>query len=151
MYRTKYFKIQELVNSKIIKDIGEANCWLRLDEGYLIDIDIIRIEWGKLHPDCPWIVINGLYNGSQFNHSGARHWDQKYLKKGSEFSLHKLFKAGDLKPKNNKHEEFWHFVYELIKSGRLKHINAMEDRKFTPTWCHLAVMNTVEKPLVIKP
>lgn len=151
MYKTKYFTIQELVNSQIIKDIGEINCWRRLDKGYLIDIDIIRYEWEKIHPENPYIIINGLYNGISFDHSGARHWNQKYLKKGSAFSSHKLFKAGDLKPKNNKHQEFWIFVYELIKSGKLKYINTLEDRSFTPTWCHVAVMNTNEKPLVIKP
>jgi len=151
MYKTEYFTIHELVNPQIIKDIGETNCWMRLDKGYLMDIDIIRIEWGKLHSDNPYIVINGMYNGSQFKHSGARHWNQEYLKKGSAFSLHKLFKAGDLKPKNNKHEEFWYFVYDLIESGKIKNINAMEDRKFTPTWCHVAVMNTSDKPLIIKP
>lgn len=151
MYRPIYFKIKELVHPQILKDIGEENCWMRLDEGYLIDIDIIRLEWGKIYPENPYIVINGIYNGKSFNHSGARHWNQEYLKKGSAFSLHKLFRAGDLKPKNNKHEEFWDFVYDLIKSGKIKHINTLEDRSFTPTWCHVAVMNTDKTPLIIKP
>lgn len=142
MYKCTYFIIEELVHPQILEDLGEINCWLRFDEDALRDLDIIRTLWDD------GIAINGNYWGKTFVDSGARH---PRVSVGATWSLHKLFKAFDLKPLNGEIKKFHKFVFDLIKEGRLKHFNAVENFKYTKGWCHIARMNTSEKPLVIRP
>lgn len=151
MYKCRNFTISELVHPELLSKYGGTNCWRRLDERVLKDLDIIREEWEDKHPENPYIVINGEFAGSTFRHSGLRHWNQEYLPKGSEFSVHKMGGAFDLKPKNYKYEDLWRVVKELAESGILNGINTLEVFEKTPTWVHVAHMNHDEKMMVIWP
>jgi len=137
MYKTKYFKIQELVANSVLQSIGENNCWLRLDPQCLKDLDKIRAIWGS-----PLFI-----NTFEHQNRGLRHFNTT---EGAKFSTHKQGTTFDLVPKNGKYWELWNVVHELIKNGELKGFNTMEDRTQTPTWVHVGKMNTIEKPLIIK-
>lgn len=142
MYRTVHFNIQELVHPWILADIGEENAWRRLDEDALRDIDYIREEWFKVHG-------TGLYcNQGENDSRGLRPPNDP---DGSKYSTHKQGNTFDLVPINGKHREFWFFVKNLIQNGNLKKLNTMEDREYTPTWCHVGYLNTSGRPLIIKP
>lgn len=142
MYKCKYFTIHELVNPKILKAIGEINCWLRLKTAALKDLDLIRERWGRE------IYINGHFWGKVFSMSG---WRLPNTKIGAWWSVHKLADAFDLKDSKGEHQKLWDFINLMIKNGELKHFNTMEAKEKTPTWVHAANMNTDERPLIIYP
>lgn len=142
MYKPKHFTLEELVHPAIIAAIGEVNCWLRLDEGVLRDLDRIRETWGDV------IYINGLFNGVLFDSRGLRPPNDP---DGGFWSVHKEGKAFDLVPKDGNAKDLYYVIISLIKAGILQSINTLEDRKYTKTWVHVANMNTGLKPLIIKP
>ena len=144
MYRPKYYTIHELVHPQILKDIGEENAWLRLDADVLWDLDYIRASWYIKYRSG--IYVNRLSLG--LDSRGYRPPDDP---DGSFYSVHKLAKADDLEPVNGKVKELWKHVRKLIMLGALKGINTLEDMAFTPTWVHVAKMNTDKRPLIIKP
>ena len=143
MYRTRNFTINELVHPWILRDIGEENAWRRLDADALLDIDFIRDEWFGLHG-------TGIYCNQGANDSrGLRPPNDP---DGSKYSTHKQGNTFDLVPINGKHQEFWSFVETYMRNGRLKKLNTMEDRSFTPTWTHCGYMNHGEgNILIIRP
>lgn len=140
MYRASYFTIHELCHPQIIKKIGEHNCWLRLDEFCLKDLDFIRKRWGDT------IYIN-LGNADS---RGLRPPDDK---DGAFYSIHKQGKAFDLVPANGKTGDFFDFLVSLIGSGDLIAFNTLEAKKYTVHrgWVHIACMNTEKRPLIVKP
>lgn len=140
MYKCKKFTIQELCHPDQIKAIGEHNCWLRLDEFCLMDLDIIRKRWGST------IYINV----GTFDSRGMRPPNDP---DGAFWSVHKQGKAFDLVPANGKTSEFYDFLIRLIMSGDLHSFNTLEHRSFTVHrgWVHIACMNTEKRPLIIKP
>lgn len=139
MVKTKYFSIKELVHPQILKAIGETNSWMRLDAGCLKDLDAIREEWGS-----------GIYcNQGAIDSRGLRPPDDP---DGSKYSSHKQGKAFDLVPSNGKTDDLRNMVIQMIKDGKLNSFNTVEDKAYTPTWCHFANMNIVGKaPYIIKP
>ena len=60
MYRPKYFKIAELVNSKLLSEFGEERCWEMLDEELLKIADMIREEYGAIGVNYSGLVDCGL-------------------------------------------------------------------------------------------
>ena len=142
MYKCEHFGIEELVHSQILSSIGETNCWRRMDAECLRDLDVIRVAWGDT------IYINDWKWGGPNDSRGLRPPNDP---DGSFYSSHKQGKAFDLVPKNGEHERFWNFCRKMIEEGRVTSFNTMEDRSYTPTWTHLAKMNTDGKPLIIKP
>ena len=144
MYKTKYFSIQELAHPQIIKAIGITNTWLRLDSDVLEDLDYIREEWYFIHRSG--VYVNRLDLG--LDSRGLRPPNDP---DGSFYSTHKEGGTFDLEPVNGKMREFYNFVKGLIKAGRLKAINTLEDFEYTLTWIHAGKMNTSERPLIIKP
>lgn len=144
MYKTINFTIEELVHPQILKDIGENNSWLRLDQNCLKDLQNIRDGWYGIHKSG--IYINRINIG--IDSRGLRPPDDE---DGSFYSVHKQGKAFDLEPVNGKHQELYNFIYTLIQRGMLKSINTLEDFNYTKTWVHIASMNTNESPLIIKP
>jgi len=142
MYKPTHFELEELVNPLMILAIGQTNCWLRLDEGCLRDLDTIRKEWGGV------IYINGVFGGVVFDSRGYRTPDDK---DGAFWSVHKQGKAFDLVPKDGDAKNLYLMIYSLILAGKLTSFNTLEDAKYTKTWVHVAKMNTNERPLVIKP
>jgi len=142
MYKCKYFTIQELVSPNILKVLSEANCWRRLKTGALKDLDLIRESWGKP------IYINGNHFGLSYTNSGWRHPKTTV---GANWSVHKLADSFDLKDSEGEHQKLWDYIHYMIITGQLKYFNTMERKDKTPTWVHLANMNTDEKPLIVIP
>lgn len=144
MYRPKYYTIQELAHPQIIRTIGEENTWLRLDADVLWDLDYIRSSW--YIEKGSGIYVNRLNLG--IDSRGLRPPNDP---DGAFYSVHKQGMADDLEPVNGDYAGLWHHVYKLIANGRLKALNTLEDMAFTPTWVHVAKMNTAKRPLIIKP
>lgn len=136
MYKSKFFKIEELVHPQLIRDMGEINCWRRLDANCLIDLDIIREIWDDE------IYIN-------WGSADSRGLRPPNDPDGAFYSLHKHGKAFDLVPGNGDVLGLWELIYDLIETKRIENFNTLEAIPHTPTWVHVARMNTSEKPLVI--
>lgn len=143
-YKPKYFTLEELNHPELIAALGEVNCWLRWDADVLRDIDYIREEWYFLNRSG--VYVNRLNYG--LDSRGARPVDDP---DGAEQSTHKSFNTVDMEPVNGKHKSFYNFVKGLMKAGKLKALNTLEDFEYTKTWVHAAKMNTSLQPLIIKP
>jgi len=144
IYKTKFFALSELAHPRIINAIGEVNTWARLDAEVLQDLDYIREEWYLIHR-------SGIYC-NRLNHNldsrGLRPPDDQ---DGAFYSTHKSGNTFDLEPVNGQLESFYNFMIGLIKGGKLKAINTLEDFRYTKKWVHVAKMNTASRPLIIKP
>ena len=110
------------------------------------DIDLIRDIW--FNENGSGIYCNRLNLG--IDSRGLRPPDDP---DGSFYSSHKQGTAFDLEPVNGKHEEFWHFVRDLIRrqDSPLQVLNTLETIEWTPTWCHVAYMNHDNNLLIISP
>lgn len=143
-YRPRFFDITELVHPQILTAIGEQNSWLRLDEGCLYDIDLIRKKWHERYGSG--IYCNRLDLG--LDSRGLRPPDDP---DGSFYSVHKQGKAFDLEPVNGKTGTLFKMILLMIEDGELAHLNTLEDFAFTKQWVHVAKMNTSLRPLIIRP
>ncbi len=137
-YKPEFFSIKELVHPQILKAIGATNSWMRLDADCLRDLDTIRKAYGSE------IYINKGRNDSR----GLRPPNDY---DGSFYSVHKQGKAFDLVPKDGNVAKLFVTIKMLIKDGKLKKFNTLEDLAFTPSWVHVACMNHDQKPYIIKP
>lgn len=142
MYIPKNYNIHELAHPQIIKAIGEKHTWRRLDAECLQDLQTIRDEWYKVYGSG--IYVNRLNHG--LDSRGLRPPNDK---DGSFYSTHKQGTTFDLEPVNGLLRELYNFIIELIKSGKLKKINTLENFEDTLKWVHVGYMNTTEKPLII--
>lgn len=144
MYKTKHFTIDELAHPAVIKAIGETNTWRRLDAEVLQDLDYIREEWFFLYGSG--IHCNRLNLG--LDSRGLRPPNDP---DGSFYSTHKEGNTFDLEPVNGKTRTLYELVRGLIKAGKLKALNTLEDFEYTLNWVHAGKMNTSERPLIIIP
>lgn len=103
MYKCKYFKIQELVNPTLLKQIGETIAWTIFDEELLKLADLLREKYGPMT-----INANGLTD------CGLR---DPQSKTGAKYSMHKIGRALD-----------GHVV--SIEKAAMKYTNADERKKF---------------------
>lgn len=103
MYKCKYFKIQELVNPTLLKQIGETIAWTIFDEELLKLADLLREKYGSIT-----INANGLTD------CGLR---DPQSKTGAKYSMHKIGRALD-----------GHIV--SIEKAAMKYTNAEERKKF---------------------
>ncbi len=143
-YKPDNFTLEELVHPQIIKSIGVTNSWLRLDSKALEDLQILRNSWYRKNKSG--IYVNRLKLG--IDSRGLRPPNDP---DGGMYSTHKQGSTFDLEPVNGNHESFYYFCKEMITTGVVSYFNTMEDRKYTPTWTHLARMNHNKKILIIKP
>lgn len=142
MYKPKNYKLSELAHPQIIKTIGSANTWRRLDEDCLRDLQTINDEWRKIHNSG--IYINRLDLG--LDSRGLRPPNDP---DGSFYSTHKQGNTFDLEPVNGKNKELYEFIVRLIKQGKLRKLNTLESFEDTIGWVHVGYMNVSEKPLII--
>lgn len=139
-YKPDNFSIRELVHPDIIESIGIANSWLRLDEGCLRDLQVIRMTWGKN------IYINRLSYG--LDSRGLRPPNDE---DGSFYSSHKQGKAFDLEDSEGDNLGLYNHVRGLIEREALSSFNTLEDFSYTVNWVHVAKMNTSLRPYIVKP
>ena len=59
-YRPQHFKIQELVNPKLLAEFGEERCWEFLDADLLFMADAIRDKYGAITVNSGTLVDCGL-------------------------------------------------------------------------------------------
>jgi hypothetical protein len=85
-YRPKYYRIQELVNPKLLTEFGEEKCWEMLDADLLFMADAIRDKYGV-------ITVNDLYPDGLVD-CGLRDWRNPTT--GSSTSAHCHGNALDL-------------------------------------------------------
>lgn len=142
MYKPKNYILSELVHPQIIKAIGEKNAWRRLDADCLFDLQTIRDGWFEIHGTG--IYVNRLNHG--LDSRGLRPPNDP---DGSFYSTHKKGTTFDLEPVNGEFRKLYDFIIDLIKAGKLKAINTLENFWDTLTWIHVGKMNTEEKPLII--
>ncbi len=134
------FHIKELVSKKVYDyytpRYGENFLWGIFSDDIKYDLDYIAIEWRKIHNSG--VIINDWMWGGQYQQSGLRsNVDSIVANKNTPYlSGHVLALAFDMKPQNKKYKEFFNFVYNLIKTKKLKCIKRLEDFKHTPTWVH---------------
>ena len=81
MYKCKYFKITELVNPTLLKQIGENIAWTIFDETLLRAADAIREKYGAM-----------TENTSDLTDCGLR---DPQSKTGAKYSMHKIGRALD--------------------------------------------------------
>lgn len=142
MYKPKNYKLKELVHPQIIRTIGVEGSWRRLDEDCLKDLQTIRNEWFAIYGSG--IYVNRLDIG--IDSRGLRPPNDP---DGAFYSTHKQGNTFDMEPVNGDIEGLFVFVEQLIKEGKLKKINTLENFEDTLRWVHAACMNTDEKPLII--
>lgn len=143
MYKPNNYKIHELAHPQIIRTIGEVNTWRRLDEDCLRDLQTIRDEWYKK-------TGAGVYCNRLDLNLDSRGLRPPNDPDGSFYSTHKQGNTFDLEPVIGTVKQLYYFIIDLIKDGKLKALNTLEDIRFTPTWVHVAKMNTYKKPLIIQ-
>ncbi len=130
MYKCKHFKISELVHPDLLKQHGEARCWMFFDERLLRFFDWAREQWGA-------IVING----SGLTDCGARKMDSAT---GAGMSAHKLWRAGDLHilsiekkcgtDKKKKADEYKKIRTEILKQPEWSFICMETSTSGSPIW-----------------
>jgi len=82
MYKCKYFKIVELVNPELLKQIGENVAWIMFDERLLRLADAIREKYGACTVNASGLVDCGLRDPQ--------------CATGAKNSMHKIGRALDL-------------------------------------------------------
>jgi len=128
-YRSKYFKIEELVPKELYEKHSEDELWSMLDSGLLKDLDKLKE-----------VFSNGTMTINNWKWGGNRNWSGIRTPKSpdySEGSMHSFGKAFDIVFSDYKVEK----VQNFIKQNREQflHINGIE-RKIGdeyPTWLHI--------------
>ena len=147
MYKSKYFKPQELV-SKIVYDKFGENSYQFFDEDVLKELDYIRETYG--HPIC----INNWHLYGQYKESGLRSNRDSLVtsKKTLYLSAHCLGKAFDIKDYNNikgNNNRLYNHVLNLMKQGLLKKFRRLENITQTPTWVHIDCFQTKDNKYMV--
>lgn len=133
MYKCKYFKIQELVCQHVYKKYGDKS-WEFFSEEFLKDLDTVREVLG-----VP-IIINNWHVNGQYKESGNRCQfcsivAKKITNKELNISMHNLYRAFDLKPKNLEIKKAVEMIMDNVH--RFKVIKRIENSDYTLTWLHL--------------
>ena len=144
MYKPENYILQELAHPQIIRTIGVRDTWRRLDADCLKDLQTIRDGWAKKHNSG--IYINRLNLVPPIDSRGLRPPNDP---DGSFYSTHKEGNTFDLEAVNGKNRELHEFIVQLIKDGKLKKLNTLENFEDTLGWAHVGYMNTDKKPLII--
>jgi hypothetical protein len=140
MYKCEYFAIQELVSPVVYNKWGQQ-AWMFFDEDVLRELDLIRENLG-----AP-IIINNWHNKGSLKQCGLRsNLDEipktKTLKNNLYLSFHTMGKAFDLHNGFGNHRKLYDVCYELIKKGKLKKFNRLENFNNTLCWVHIDCANT---------
>lgn len=140
MYKCQYFSIQELVSPVVYNKWGQQ-AWMFFDEDVLRELDLIRESLG-----AP-IIINNWHKGGSLKQCGLRsNMDDlvksKTLKNQLYLSFHTMGKAFDLHNGFGNHRKLYDVCYELIKKGKLKKFNRLENFNNTLCWVHIDCANT---------
>lgn len=137
MYKCQYFSIQELV-SPIVYTVWQQKAWMFFDEDILKELDYIRETFG-----AP-IVINNWAKGGNLKQCGLRSNKDDIVKNKKTLYLsgHILSKAFDLHSGYGNHRKLYDHCYDLIKKGKLKKFQRLENFDNTITWVHIDALRS---------
>ena len=137
MYKCQYFSIKELV-SPIVHTVWQEKAWMFFDEDILKELDYIRETFG-----AP-IVINNWSSGGSLKQCGLRSNKDEIFKNKKTLYLsgHVLAKAFDLHSAYGNHRKLYDHCYELIKKGKLKKFQRLENFDNTITWVHIDALRS---------
>lgn len=139
MYRTKHFRIEELVDPAIFQARGER-AWELLRPGPLRMLDLLREKFGR----C---TVNNWHAGGSYKESGLRRFDTGT---GAKFSMHKYGGAFDCKFEGAHPAEVYSYVLENPADFPL--ITTVEDVAHTPSWFHFDDRNHSKDGIwIVKP
>lgn len=129
-YRSKYFKIEELVAPEILAVLSAEAAWLLIPQSVQMDLDQIRSSWGKP------IGINA--KGRKY--CGVRPVN---CPEGAVLSRHKLVEPGvfawDLHTKNLAG------LTDLVKAKHREFgVIRMEDPAVTTSWLHIEITTDMQ-------
>ena len=144
MYKPKNYSLSELAHPQIIRTIGIRDTWRRLDADCLRDLQTIRDAWHK--KTGSGIYVNRLNLIPPIDSRGLRPPNDP---DGSFYSTHKQGNTFDLEPVNGDNKGLYGMVHKMIKDGKLKKLNTLENFADTLDWVHVGYMNTDKKPLII--
>jgi len=130
-YRCEHFLLQELVGPELFKARGER-CWEMLDVNLLRTIDLLRKRYGP-------IVVNNWHAGGAFTESGLRDFNTTT---GAAFSMHKLGRAADGKPKGIGPKEME--IDIMRRPADFPQLTCIENTKITKTWIHIDTRNHMQ-------
>ena len=145
-YRCKYFTIKELVQTKLLNQLGEDRAWLIFDERILKAADIVRELYGPCTVNTPAINMCGLVpfdsaREAKFSpHKFGRALDIHVIsieKKAAEI-------ADEKERKKFKSKEYNKVRERLMLDQRLSSINFEYKSAAYPdgiTWCHMDTYN----------
>lgn len=125
MYRCIHFSIKELV-SPIVYNKWKEQAWMFFNEELLKELDLIRESWGSP------IIINNWASGGSLKQCGLRsNLDQIPMdntkNRALYLSAHTMGKAFDLHDKLGRNLKLYDHVFKLLKQGKLKCFNRLED------------------------
>ena len=127
-YRSKCFRITELVSRQIYQERGDR-AWELLQPAALRTLDLLREKFGR-------IVINNWNVQGPYNESGLRHFETGT---GAEWSMHKFGGAFDCKFQDTTPQDA--HAYILANPDQFPELTTLEAIKSTPTWLHFDVRN----------
>lgn len=130
-YRTKYFRIEELVSPQTFKDRGEK-AWELLDNRLLVTLDELRERYGPM-------TINNWYWGGERKWSGLRTPESPWY---SQYSQHTFGRAADILFADTTVDQVRQDIVDDSKQFRhdeiYSFITAVED---DVSWLHIDVRN----------
>lgn len=125
MYKTRHFKLEELVDPQTMQAHGQR-AWELLDERALITLDQLRDAFG-------FCVVNDWHIGGDFKLSGFRPPDCPI---GARFSQHKYGRGFDCKFKDIKADAARNYI--LANEDEFPHLTTLERNV---SWLHFDVRN----------
>lgn len=137
---TAHFKLKELVHPEFFLFWDDFQIMRMFDRELLKDLEKIRVACG--YP----LYINGVFAGKEFNYSGARPQNSTV---GAKYSMHKYFKAFDLKAYDKTAEDIFKVVDNLFADKQLNAVTRCENPSVTKTWLHIDSLYTGDNKLVV--
>lgn len=127
-YRPPNFKLEELVDPRIHKRLGDK-AWDLLNENALRSLQALREKFGP-------IIVNNWHAGGQYSESGLR---EQGTKTGAPKSAHKRGEAFDCKPRNVSVREMYDYI--LAHPSEFPLIRRLESIEATRgLWLHFDVV-----------
>lgn len=128
MYKTTFFKPQELVSKWLFDNINRDIIFQLFDNRLLLTIDYLRTRYGKM-------VINNWSTGGNLNDCGFRDSNSKT---GTIFSQHRYGRAIDLHPTETTVDLIRSDIINKKYPDTFKYITCIE---MDVSWLHIDCRN----------
>lgn len=141
LYKSKYFKIEELVSKEVLAHYGESRCWGFLDINLLKALDRLRANLGRA------ITVNNWFWGGPFSQRGLRAnldpiCSSKTIKGSWYNSQHSMGRGVDFDVKGMSAKEVRAYLVE--HQSEYPEITYVED---DVSWVHMDTRNSIYEGL----